>query len=66
LFGFRRTQFIPELGLFYNEEGILLGGVSDLWRISGCIRNFNCTCCCLKTIFYRKRYENLFWYRNKL
>ena len=26
LFGFRRTQFIPELGLFYNEEGILLGG----------------------------------------
>jgi len=31
----RRTQYIPELGLFYNVWGILLGVLSDLWRISG-------------------------------
>jgi len=24
----RKTQVIPELGLFYNEVGILLGGCS--------------------------------------
>jgi len=26
LFGFRRTQFIPQFGGFYKEVGILLGG----------------------------------------
>jgi len=27
--GFRRTQYIPELGLFYKNEG-------RLWRVSDC------------------------------
>jgi len=32
---FRRPQYIPELGLNYNVQGILLGGGVWLWRISG-------------------------------
>jgi len=27
LFGFRRTQFIPQFGGFYKEVGILLGSI---------------------------------------
>ena len=32
---FRRTQYISELGLFYKNEGRLLGVPLTLWRISG-------------------------------
>jgi len=35
LFGFRRTQYIPELGLFYKKVGILLGGLSDCEELVG-------------------------------
>jgi len=24
--GYRRTQYVPSIGLFYKKEGILLGG----------------------------------------
>ena len=30
--GFRRTQYIPSIGLFCKNVGILLGGLSDSWR----------------------------------
>ena len=33
--GFRRTQFIASIGLFYKNVGILLGGVSDCEELVG-------------------------------
>ena len=32
---FRVTQYIPELGLFYKNVGILLGVVSDFEELVG-------------------------------